>query len=451
MIIKKFTGKTEEEAVEAAKKELGDQVVIMNIKPEKQPGVLGMFKKPTYEVTVAKEDGNLERPSYLVSPEPAKKQESIFKTKPAENTMADPASEQALKDAFKEVGDVINAGAMPEAVPQKTYEQTGSVIHSANIKKATYERPKADNIVRMPTEQKPVEERIRESEKKQKEEREENPAPQKKQTNRRIENISFVKKLYEILLANDIDERYINRLIEDMEKVISSGSNIDYMLSNVYQKMVLTMGKPKAISFGEKTPKVVFLIGPTGVGKTTTIAKLAALNMLKNKKTLGFITTDTYRIGATEQLLEYAVALRGAPMEIVYEPEELLPAIAKLKTQDIIFIDTVGFSHKNEEQRNKLAEFLKQCPEDLDTEIYLVLSMTTKYRDLKEIIDSYKEFTDFRLIFTKLDETETHGNILNCKLYAGADLSYVTTGQDVSRDIEVIDTQKMVKEYLGGR
>jgi flagellar biosynthesis protein FlhF len=262
-------------------------------------------------------------------------------------------------------------------------------------------------------------------------------------------NMAFVKMLYNVLLSNEVDEKYINQLIEDMDKVLSSGNSLDYVLSNVYQKLVLNMGKPSVIQFRGKKPMVVFLIGPTGVGKTTTIAKIASKYKLEYNKKVAMVTSDTYRIAATDQLRTYANIL-DTPLSVVYSPDEINDAIDKLKDHDLILVDTAGFSHKNQEQKEDMKKLLMNLNPAYERAVYLVLSSTTKYKDLKEIIDTYTAFTKFRLIFTKLDETTAYGNILNCKLYSGADLSYVTTGQNVPDDMEVVDTQHIVKQLLGG-
>ena len=118
---------------------------------------------------------------------------------------------------------------------------------------------------------------------------------------------------------------------------------------------------------------------------------------------------------------------------------------------DLVLIDTAGFSHRNQEQREEMKKLIDLVDDSYEKEIYLVLSATTKYRDLVEIADIYKEIFDFRMVFTKLDETSCYGNIFNMKMYTGADLSYSTYGQNVPEDIEVFDTQKMVKMLLGGK
>mgnify|MGYP004553667549 FL=1 len=164
---------------------------------------------------------------------------------------------------------------------------------------------------------------------------------------------------------------------------------------------------------------------------------------------MAFLTADTYRISATEQLRTYANILE-APLTVIYEPEELPAAVEKLSDHDMIFVDTAGFSHKNETQREDTKKLLHMLGESASQCVYLVLSATTKYRDLKEICDMYRSITDYSMIFTKLDETGAYGNLLNMKLYADTDISYTTNGQNVPDDITVFQPQEIVKKLLGG-
>ncbi len=173
--------------------------------------------------------------------------------------------------------------------------------------------------------------------------------------------------------------------------------------------------------------------------------------MEKGKK-VALYTADTYRIAAAEQLRTYANIL-DTPLNIVYSSKELNEELEKAQEEEfeLILVDTAGFSHKNEEQQGETKELIDQVPEEFDKDVYLVLSATTKYRDLMEIADVYKENFDFKMIFTKLDETSCYGNILNMKLYTGTDLSYTTYGQNVPEDIEIFNTQNIVKLLLGGK
>ena len=264
------------------------------------------------------------------------------------------------------------------------------------------------------------------------------------------EELNFVRMIYNTLLKNEVHEKYVNQVLDEVEKFIRPGNNVDLILPNLYQKLVLKFGQPKTIDLSGKKPNVVFFIGPTGVGKTTTIAKIASKYKVEYNRKVAFITADTYRIAATEQLKVYANIL-DAPMSIVYSVEDINEAIEKYADYDLIFVDTAGFSHKNEQQRNDTKRLLEGIKAECSKEVYLVLSATTKYNDLMDIVDVYKEISSYKLIFTKLDETSSYGNLLNIKLYADADLSYVTIGQNVPDDIEVFDTQKIVRQLLGGK
>ena len=267
------------------------------------------------------------------------------------------------------------------------------------------------------------------------------------------DNHVFVKMLYNVLLENEVQEKYINQVLEDMDKVLQTSHSIDNLLSNVYQKMVLKLGIPSKISTGERRPKVVFFIGPTGVGKTTTIAKIASKFKVEEGKKVGLITADTYRMAAANQLQTYANIL-GVPLNVIYSADELLDTVKRQTREydelDVILVDTIGFSHRNEEQRQDTKKLISALDGFYETEVYLVLSATTKQKDLVDIADSYMEFTDFNLIFTKLDETKCLGNIFNMKIYTGAPLSYITVGQNVPDDIEIVNAQKLVKQLLGG-
>ena len=186
-------------------------------------------------------------------------------------------------------------------------------------------------------------------------------------------------------------------------------------------------------------------VGPTGVGKTTTLAKIAANYLLDQKKTIGLITADTYRIAAVEQLKTYAEIL-GIPITVVYTPAEIKEAISMYAGKDMILIDTAGRSHKNKAQFEELKALITAAEAD---EIYLVLSATTSSSNCREIIKSYSFLTNYKLIFTKTDEAPMPGIILNARYLTGKSLSYITTGQSVPDDIEVANIDKITKNLIG--
>lgn len=425
MIIKKFQGKTEEEATAKAKEELGKSAVVMNVKEIKPKGMMRLFKNSTYEVTAALEEE--ER-----APLPTNSMMSPLHRNSTVNMVAD---EKIVIPAPERSNSGWGGGAgtdnRPKAVNKESGEKGGleerlESLQNLLERKLSTEGDKSD----APGD---VTAKLREGE----------PAA-------KGDSLAFVKMLYGILLENEVNEKYVNVILDEVEKVLRSGSSVDNILSNVYQKMILKLGQPKTIEMADEYPKVVFFIGPTGVGKTTTLAKIASRFKVVKGKKVAMLTADTYRIAAADQLRTYATIL-DTPLTIVYSPEELNEALENVKDYDLVLVDTAGFSHKNQEQREDVKKLIDNVSEHFEKEVYLVLSATTKYRDLLEIADVYRENFKFRMIFTKLDETTCYGNIYNMKMYTGADLSYTTYGQNVPEDIEVFDTQKMVKALLGGK
>ena len=191
-------------------------------------------------------------------------------------------------------------------------------------------------------------------------------------------------------------------------------------------------------------PKIVALIGPTGVGKTTTLAKIAAKFVLEEGAKVALITADTYRISAVEQLKTYSDIL-GLPLEIVYNPQALQEAIEKHRDKQLILLDTAGRSQYNAYQMKELSELLNI---DADIEKHLVMSATTKTSDGLELLDNFSLCKPDRVIFTKVDETKTHGIILNILHRRKAALSYLTNGQSVPDDIEPASIEKLADLLL---
>jgi flagellar biosynthesis protein FlhF len=195
----------------------------------------------------------------------------------------------------------------------------------------------------------------------------------------------------------------------------------------------------------EKGAAVQVFVGPTGVGKTTTLAKLAARYALSQGEKVGIITIDHYRIGAVEQLRTYA-DITGLPLEVVMTPRELTRALEKLKYCQRILVDTAGRSTLNLVHIQELSNYLQNLP---PSEIFMVVSATTKSRDLRLICDNFRCMNYNRLIFTKLDETDTYGVLLNGIYLTELPVIYLTTGQNVPEDICLADKDKISSLILG--
>ncbi|MFJ8234344.1 flagellar biosynthesis protein FlhF [Ureibacillus sp. NPDC094379] len=192
--------------------------------------------------------------------------------------------------------------------------------------------------------------------------------------------------------------------------------------------------------------KYINLLGPTGVGKTTTIAKMAARAVLEKKKKIGFITTDTYRIAAIEQLKTYANLLQ-APVEIVYNANDYKAAIKKFEHLDLIFIDTAGRNYKEAKYVNDLKKLIEF---DEEVESFLVLSLTAKEKDMETITEQFEEIPIEKFIFTKIDETNTIGTMFNLMIKYNKGLAYYTNGQEVPEDIEEANIEKLLELFFQG-
>ncbi|WP_051585786.1 flagellar biosynthesis protein FlhF [Caldanaerobius polysaccharolyticus] len=192
-------------------------------------------------------------------------------------------------------------------------------------------------------------------------------------------------------------------------------------------------------------PTVVLFVGPTGVGKTTTIAKMAANYALNYDKDVAFITADTYRIAAAEQLKTYADMI-GSPIKVVDNSFELSLAIKAFEDKDIVFVDTAGRNHRSPYQMQNLKDLIKNVKMD---EIYLVINSASKYGDIARILKEFS-FLKYKIIFTKLDEAENLCGIVEARYLTDAPFSYVTVGQSVPDDIEILNPAKVVEQILGG-
>ena len=201
--------------------------------------------------------------------------------------------------------------------------------------------------------------------------------------------------------------------------------------------------KPRTI---RPETKIVHFVGPTGVGKTTTIAKLAAEQVLRHGRKIGFITADTYRIAAVEQLRTYADIL-NVPLEVVFSPLEMAKAFRALEDRDLIFMDTAGRNYRNEMMVSELNALLRASD---NSETILVLSLSSKYRDMKTVVDSFSRIDLDDVLYTKLDETDTYGSIINLAHEYGFRGTYVSDGQNVPDDIAELDEKRIVDLIMGG-
>ncbi|MHB8064723.1 MAG: flagellar biosynthesis protein FlhF [Ruminiclostridium sp.] len=251
--------------------------------------------------------------------------------------------------------------------------------------------------------------------------------------------------LYNNLLKNEVDHEIAKDIIKQVEKR-SNSRNINDASLVMHSVISSMLGKAEPINFRKDgKPTVILFVGPTGVGKTTTLAKLAATFMLSNNKKIGLITADTYRISAVDQLKTYAEIL-GIPIAVSYSAPEIGNEIQKYSDKDIILIDTAGCSYRDKQKFDELKKLIEACAAD---DVFLVLSTTVSSKNCKDIISNYSFIPNYRLIFTKVDESSVYGSILNTKCFSNKNLSYITNGQNVPDDIEIANVDKLSKNLLG--
>ncbi|MBQ3517617.1 MAG: flagellar biosynthesis protein FlhF [Lachnospiraceae bacterium] len=408
MIIKKYQGKTEAEAMENAKKELGEGIVLMNVKTVKPKGFTKLFKKAYIEITVAKEE---------------EREVTVRREHGAGASNSSPASASAVQAAE-------NGEKASQKAEERLLEEKLDSLHS--LLEQQIQRREESAVTE------------------EKEENKENKEPKEDKAETEDKTKAVLTLIRETVAENEVDLKYADSILDEVEKNLKPNMPMEHILSNVYQRMILRFGKAECIEPAKEGPKVVFFVGTTGVGKTTTIAKIASKFVVEEKKKLALLTADTYRIAASEQLRTYANILE-VPFRVIYTPEEIGEAIKDFAGYDYILVDTAGHSQNNDKQRDDMADFVKFAKDKAEHEIYLVVSATTKYKDLRSIADKYKKMFDYKMIFTKLDETSEYGNLLNMKIYTGAPMSYITCGQNVPDDIETFNAQSIVKKLLGGK
>jgi flagellar biosynthesis protein FlhF len=248
------------------------------------------------------------------------------------------------------------------------------------------------------------------------------------------------------LREQEVDEEVIQYIVK---KVSMKSENISRLsedeIEQVLLKVIVQLFEEGISKDSESNASFITLIGPTGVGKTTTIAKLASARVFQQRQKVGLITTDTFRIAAVEQLKTYASIL-NLPLEVVSDASGLRDAMERLKGCQLVFIDSAGRNYLEDEWVEEINRFLRY---DAPQENYLVLSMTTRWRDMRRIVDQLKSVPIDKLILTKWDETTCYGVALNMVYHYPYPLSYVSLGQGVPQDIMRADAAFMAKKLLG--
>lgn len=425
MQIKRFRGADMQEALQHVKREMGNDAIILSTRQVRGGrGTFGLFGKPMLEVTAARdagENGGDTAGLLAALPKSAKarlaraggggsesdmlRQLMVRNQADTQGILAPLQDEiQDLKDILHQVGDaqksVVREGVSLSQIQGEIAEIRQTLqslsLSTAGLREAEY----PENLV----------------------------------------------VLYQQLIFNGMEEKFARRLIEESMKNIPPNELEDFtyvkiFLARMLMKIVKVTG---GLRVDPGRQRIMALVGPTGVGKTTTVAKLASEQLLKFRQKVGLITIDTFRIAAVEQLKVYA-KIMGVPIAVVNGRDDLMRAVRDFSDRDVVFIDTGGRSQRDSLQMSEIYQiFGGESP----IEVFLTLAVTAKDSDQSEITRRFGQIPLGGVVYTKLDESTTFGSIFNHSIRFKTPVAYLTTGQKVPEDMEVATKERLVDLLL---
>lgn len=441
MLVKTFQAPTMAEALRLVKAELGPDAMILSTKKEQTGGIFGFFSKQVVKVTAAIDP---QRPA-LPPPAPPPPREKYERERTAkeefESSMLGPLARE-LKELRERVESLakrdedLRQHQPPASQPtEDTSRLPGdNSLNLNNIPRQDLEEIKKlllNTLIKSQegsakTVQWPdttlVETTLQAGG------AEEDPAQS-----------PLLQELERQGIAPDVKEKILETL--NALPVEQGEQSLKGRLGQAFGRLIKFAG---LLRLKKNAPRVIALVGPTGVGKTTTTAKLAAMYALNRGNKVALITMDIFRVGAVEQLKTYT-RIMGIPLEVASTAKELEKAVERHAQYDLILIDTAGRSHKDSEKLEEMKGFLEST---VQPDIFLCLSATTKDRELEEILNRFSVFPISKVVFTKLDECESVGCIVNLLLKANLQIAYFTTGQRVPEDIEVATSEKLAELIL---
>lgn len=430
MRVKRYVVNSMPDALEKIRMELGKDAVILNTKPIRTGGLFGLFSKQQIEVIAAVD---------AKAPEPAAVPAGAAPVHPAG---AAQAYQRTVRPEPTRQPDPLPTASRAESVPAGRFA-------SPRTAPSPQEVPGAPAVRRIGTDaaQRPVH-------------------PDEADIAREIRDM---REMFQKLLLKGDGEEHLPQPFAAVRSRLLEQEVEEELVADILARVLKSFPDPAQAGPPEvrravaaeiarvlserstvppgipRTVRYACFFGPTGVGKTTTIAKLAAECVLREKRKVGFITSDTYRIAAVEQLRTYANIL-NVPLEVVFSPREVEQAMERLAGMDLVLIDTAGRNYRNDEFVKGVKEYLRFGD---SFENYLVLSLTSRYSDIKPVVENFSDVPIAKVIFTKSDETGAYGSILNVIHRFGLSLSYITTGQNVPDDV-VVATPELVADWILG-
>ncbi len=473
MKVKRYIVEDIPEAVQLIRSELGSDAVILNTKEIRVGGFLGMFRKRKVEVTAAIDEGAkkpparkpaiswaaaaplAERPSAAVAVAEPQAADAgplapVLPAGAVRDRYAQPSfADKPRPSAFAaQLDSVSQKMAEPRPFAEPTDEQADTLAAAVKVLE------ERESKQTMPTEERviapvhPMKEQVTVDESNAllhelRSMKDMMLKLTKQQTYRTMPE--SVMRWSRRLAEQGVEPVYVEQFAETVNERLGL-NNDDPIVCYEVAKIVLREWLQPSQGFGlSPNARIVHFVGPTGVGKTTTIAKLAAEQAINYRRQVGFITADTYRIAAVDQLRTYADIL-NVPLEVVFSPGELTRAYKKLEDRDVVFMDTAGRNYRNELFVSEVNSLLSPGEE---SETILVLSMTHKYSDMKTVAAQFAKYGVDQLLLTKFDETDTFGSVLNLIKEFSFRISYITFGQTVPDDIRAYDPEDLVRRLLG--
>lgn len=442
MLVKTFKAGEMSEALRMVKAELGADAMILSSRKERRKGILGIFSKPFFEVTAAIDS----RPTPRPNPYREKEERELTAKEEFQKSMLGPIARELreLRDKVEKLSSREAQSPLP-AIAFQTETATPEAANGGSKEVAT-------RVI--------AKEELEEIKKyllsaiKAKEKPDVVPVVFPAQQVENVESKELVTEhpvsetegaqqilsgLADELGAAGIDPEALSTLLEyvrPMTETTDDREELRFGLIEAFANVIKCAGP---LRMKKNCPKIIALVGPTGVGKTTTTAKLAAMYAMNKGANVALVTTDNFRVGAFEQLKTYS-KIMGLPLESAATPKDLVKAVEIHGDKDLIIIDTAGRSPKDQDRLEELKVLLDS---GLNIEMHLCLSATTKDKELSDIISRFSVLPISRLLFTKLDEGESLGSIVNIHLRSKLQLSYFTNGQMVPEDIVVATPRKL--------
>ena len=411
MNVKRYIADTEAEAFDRIREELGRDAFILNKRKIRRKGLRGVFGKPLVEVVAAYEAVHRPKPEPLppripVREEPPVPREEPILPPPVEappiakpNPLRQPAVYEAKFDALfppasePAKGSVQNLSDKIDAINSTLNNLMGKI----SLNKTDY----------------------------------------------RSSYLPEIEALTLTLLENELHEEFTHKISREVNEIVLKQNEPAAEVMETILKQYLGEAAPIRLKRFKRT--VVLLVGPTGVGKTTTLAKLAAIYAINHHAKVGVVTTDTYRIGAVEQLKTYSEILQ-TPLSVAYSADDVPDCLREHEDKDIVFIDTAGRSPSGADLESDLTELIRKSEAD---EVHLALSATTGFTGMLHIVNTFHFLREYKILFTKLDETPTWGSLLNARFLTDRPISYTALGQGVPDDIEVMNSGKIIGRLMG--